>query len=289
MKICSACQGRFSSSDWICPLCGWRPPILASFPAFAPELAYSPNDFAPEGHDLLVRLEQKCFWFRGRNRMLQTALERYFPTADSFLELGCGTGFVLAGLARVRPQMRLVGGDCHPSGLRWACQRVPQAEFIQVDASHLPYVEEFQVVGVFDVLEHLDNDQAVLEECHKVLRAGGGMIVTVPQHPWLWSPCDDLALHKRRYRRQELAAKIRQAGFKVLFLTSFITVLFPLLLASRWWCRGHPGDLHLAPGFGVPPWVDAVLEHLLKLELHGLRLGLSLPFGGSLLCVAQKG
>jgi hypothetical protein len=83
------------------------------------------------------------------------------------------------------------------------------------------------------VLEHIDDDERVLAELRAALRLGGGAIVTVPQHPRLWSAADDYGRHRRRYIRSELLTKLQRCGLEAVYVTSFMMLLLPLMAASR--------------------------------------------------------
>jgi SAM-dependent methyltransferase len=265
--------------------------LIDGYPALAPDMARQSNGYPVDIHKELVDLEGSCFWFKGRNKLLQFALNRYFSSAESLLEIGCGTGFVLAGLAGERPGMKLIGGDVYIAGLNFAHDRVPQAEFIQMDARYIPYVSEFDVVGAFDVLEHIDDDLSVLREIFKAVKPRGGCIISVPQHQWLWSLNDEIACHKRRYSRRELKAKIETVGFRVLWTTSFVTLLLPLMLLSRITSgigvKKHDRE-NVLKELKLPGRLNALFEMIGNLELAMFRYGISLPAGGSLLCVGRK-
>jgi len=291
MKQCPRCHTCFSEPEWHCPQCHWKVHLIDGYPALAPDMARQSNGYPVDIHKELVDLEGSCFWFKGRNKLLQFALNRYFSSAESLLEIGCGTGFVLAGLAGERPGMKLIGGDVYIAGLNFAHDRVPQAEFIQMDARYIPYVSEFDVVGAFDVLEHIDDDLSVLREIFKAVKPRGGCIISVPQHQWLWSLNDEIACHKRRYSRRELKAKIETVGFRVLWTTSFVTLLLPLMLLSRITSgigvKKHDRE-NVLKELKLPGRLNALFEMIGNLELAMFRYGISLPAGGSLLCVGRK-
>jgi SAM-dependent methyltransferase len=235
----------------------------------------------------LPRLEERSFWFRSRNALIIWALRRYFPHAQSMLEVGCGTGFVLRGVRDAFPQMRLVGGEPFEAGLAVAAQRVPDAELMKLDARELPFREEFDVIGAFDVLEHIDDDERALAAMYSALRPGGGLLATVPQHPRLWSAADEFSRHVRRYRRGELPSKLRDRGFDVLRQTSFVSLLLPVLALSRLRFRNEKAFDPLSE-FRAPPFVDSALGWVLAAERTLIRSGLSFPAGGSLLVVARR-
>lgn len=84
------------------------------------------------------------------------------------MEIGCGTGYVLSGLS-ASTDFQLSGSDIHVEGLKYAKQRVPSAEFIQMDATEMPFETEFDAIGAFDVLEHISDDELALKNIHKSL------------------------------------------------------------------------------------------------------------------------
>lgn len=237
----------------------------------------------------LAAREAGNFWFRARNRLVVWALGAYAPGFGSLLEIGCGTGFVLSGIASVFPGARLHGSELYPVGLAFARERLPGAEFMQMDARAIPFTEAFDVVGAFDVLEHIEEDAAVLRQIHGALKPGGVLLLTVPQHAWLWSPLDESACHVRRYGRADLHSKLEASGFEVQRSTSFVSGLLPFMLLSRWAARRRPpGYAHGLPEVEIRPWLDRLFGLVMAVELLLIRAGFSPPLGGSRLAVAKK-
>lgn len=263
------------------------PPVIEGFPAFAPAFAMEGGGFNPESFAELARLEAGSFWFRSRNRLIIWALQHYFPKAGSFLEVGCGTAFVLSGIAQARPDMRLAGSEIFSQGLTFAAERLPGVELMQMDARSIPYAAEFDAIGAFDVLEHIVEDQLVLNEIGKALKPNGGLLLTVPQHQFLWSAADESAHHVRRYSSRDLREKVERAGFKVIRMTSFVSLLLPMMLASRWAKRRASAE-ETSAELALAPSLDALLEQVMRLELLLIQSGLNLPIGGSLLLIATK-
>jgi SAM-dependent methyltransferase len=244
--------------------------------------AYDPNVFAE-----LAELEPHSWWFRTRNRLIVDTVRRHFPDARDVLEIGTGTGYTLQALSDALPAARLTGTELFAEGLEIARERMPSARFDQLDARDMPFSSAFDLVGAFDVLEHIDNDTAALRGIARALRPGAGLIVTVPQHPALWSEADTFAHHERRYRRHELVERLRATGFDVIRVTSFVTLLSPLMLASR--LRGRfSREFDPLSEFRIPQSIDRTFERVALLEQRLLRTGASLPFGGSLLAVARR-
>jgi SAM-dependent methyltransferase len=182
----------------------------------------------------------------------------------------------------------LVGGDLHPEGLAHASKRLPGLDLLQLDARHIPYEREFDVIGAFDVLEHIVEDREVLEEMRVALNPGGGILVTVPQHPWLWSAADDYGEHKRRYRHLELVSKVSAAGFAIRRVASFTSLLLPVMAAVR--LRGRYSRRPLDPTreLATPRYLDTALELAMDLERTLVVRGVNFPAGGSLLLVANR-
>lgn len=245
--------------------------------------------FKPHYFEELAAVEARNFWFRSRNKLILWAMHSYQPGLRSFLEIGCGTGFVLSAVAEQYPQARMAGSELMDEGLSYARQRVPRAELSQLDARTMPYREEWEAIGAFDVIEHIEEDDLVLEKMHAALKPGGHVYITVPQHRWLWSAVDDYACHVRRYSAGELHRKVAMAGFELVRSTSFVSLLLPMMLASRWTMRGRKeisGD-EIA-GLRVHPLLNRLLEAVLSLELAWIRLGGSWGLGGTRMLVARK-
>jgi SAM-dependent methyltransferase len=264
------------------------PEVCDGLTRHAPEMAQSGNGFRPEYFSELAKLEARNFWFRGRNNLIIDAINRCFPDPQNFLEVGCGTGFVLSGISRSFPRLKLYGSELFVEGLSHAALRLPQAHLMQMDARRIPYSEEFDLIGAFDVLEHIEEDDAVLAAIQRALVPGGGVIVTVPQHPWLWSQSDDYACHVRRYRRGELEEKMARAGMKVVFSTSFVSLLFPLLVVARFGTRHADPNRDPGAELKLGAATNSILYAVMQLERQLIRFGFRFPFGGTRLVCAVK-
>lgn len=288
MNICLECNHHFNQSDWICPACNYTPPLIADRLAFAPGLAEINDGFESHLFQKLASLEANNFWFRSRNKLIIWALKHYFTHAQTLLEIGCGTGFVLQGLERNMPHLRLSGSEIFSTGLEFAQRRLTRTNLFQMDALQIPFSDEFDVIGAFDVLEHIQDDRTVLAQMYQACRHNGGIVITVPQHPWLWSRADDCAHHVRRYRQQELRLKLEQAGFKLVKATSFVSLLLPLMLLSRLSSRAKPQNYDPLSELKISGFLNFLFEKILDFESFLVRLGFSFPLGGSLLAIAYK-
>lgn len=289
MKKCTTCVTTFNSADWQCPSCKKVPELHDGYPVFSPKFSKSSGGFKEEYFIQLARLEAGNFWFCCRNRLISWAIKRYFSRASSFLEIGCGTGFVLSLVEDLFPNSSLYGSDLHVEGLKLAKQRLQKTVLFQMDACEVPFVDEFAVIGAFDLLEHIQDDNLALAQICQALHKGGGVILTVPQHNFLWSRFDEAACHQRRYSKKELKAKVELAGFKVVKAISFVSLLFPLVLISRLRLQKiPPKNYNVMQTLKFSPLTSAVLTKILGFERLLIRLGTVFPFGSSLLLIARK-
>jgi SAM-dependent methyltransferase len=266
---------------------------IDGFRCYAPELARDHTDYPSDGFDVTAAVEASSFWCRSRNRVLGDVVERFTDPSRplAMLEIGCGIGGVVGALRRF-PHLRLTASEIYIQGLRYARSKFPDVDFIQLDATAIPFRSEFDIVGAFDVLEHIQDDQRVMQGVHAALRPGGLFIATVPQYQWMWSALDDIVRHKRRYSRSDLLRKVRRQHFEVLFCSSFVSTLFPAMAASRLLSRARraPADERkaFAAEVTLPPAANRVCDWVMRVDELALRVGISLPFGGSLLVVARK-
>jgi len=255
---------------------------------FAPELAkaiagYESALFEAHGGELADR----SFWSVGRAELIVWALRTFAPGARNFLEVGCGTGGVLSHLEPALPSTQLTGAEALLQGLQAAAGRLSHTTLLQCDATQLPFDAEFGAVGAFDVIEHIDDDNAVIRGMSAALAPRGALLITVPQHPFLFGPADVAAKHVRRYTRAGLAAQLRAAGLEILCLTSFVSLLFPAMAAVRVAAKYRGGEYDSAEEFKIGA-LNGVFGRVMDTERWSIRHGVRWPFGGSLLAVARK-
>jgi len=262
--------------------------MRGAWPAFAPALAEANDGYDPERFAEIQDFDAPHFLREARNALFTWALGRYFPSARRYLEIGAGIGVVLGAMQEAHPELEVWGSEIYESGLRQIAANVAGVQLFQADARALPFQGEFDAVGAFDTLEHIDDDVAVLEELYRALRPDGGLLLSVPQHPWLWSARDEAVAHKRRYTRADLLAKLEATGFEPVRVTSFVSLPFP----AMWWAAVRNRTLRE----GYDPFAEfkggavphGLMTGILALERALLRAGVSFPFGGTLFVAARR-
>lgn len=259
-----------------------------------PETSYDPKYFLP-----LFETEDRHFWFRSRNVILSRILEKYsseLPDGFRLLEVGCGTGNVLKILETTCSRGQVTGMDLFSDGLRFARRRV-QLPLIQGDMLNPPFKTGFDILCMFDVLEHLPDDIEVLRSAGKLLVEGGRLLLTVPADPRLWSYFDTASHHYRRYTRVELEKKMAEAGYDVDFISPYMFAIYPAVWFNRRLSgkskSGQPlneagVEKKTTEELAIVPGVNEILTWLLSREAGWLAGGRRLPFGTSLLAVATK-
>jgi len=293
---CPACKKilEHSGNSYICHACGRAFPIIDDIPSFVMHRA-AVDSFDASAFGFLFQMEQRHFWHIGRRELILDIMRRNIPNLAKarMLEVGCGNGSVLAYLKK--NGIMVEGGDIFMEGLAFCRQRVNSVPLYQLDVMALPFRNEFDVVGLFDVLEHIDDDARAIQEISQVLKQRGMLLITVPAHQFLWSYFDVSSNHKRRYRKDELQAKMEQAGFTVKKISYYMFFLFPVLAAIRLigniQKHERKENKKLTIGTSLETKTIPILNELflasLRLEKFLLRY-FNLPFGASLVVLAEK-
>lgn len=262
------------------PPAGWR---VEGGILISPSPVISNPSYPEHVRDLLAHAEGKHFWFRSRARLIADVVAARIE-AGGWLEVGCGTGYVLAEVAR-RYSGRCAGQDVSRPALEIARTRT-DADLYFARTDDLP-MRNLAGVGLFDVIEHLDDDVAALSGAAAYLKTGGVVVVTVPAHQWLWSQTDEAAGHHRRYGRRLLLVALSKAGFHVEMCRPFFSCLLPGLLARKA-LRFRDHEAALRALLSVPPrLVNDVFKALTELERRCFGLGIGL-LGTSWLAVGRR-
>lgn len=241
------------------------------------------SDYYDENYS---KIEEHFFWHLGRSLVIKKCLallQKCLPRFDRAVEIGCGIG---GNLQVLQSDFKsAVGYDEYSPSVDVCHKRGLQARTLEKDSPLPEKTESADLVCGFDVLEHIANDRMMLKECFRVLRPNGFLLLTVPAKMSLWSPFDDYARHFRRYEKKELNDKLGEAGFRPIFVSYFMFLLFPLFWARRTLYR--LGWMRSDNVFSVPLLLNKLLCLVVRFESVFFKK-IPFPVGASLMCLARK-
>lgn len=261
------------------------------------------EEYDETGFDVLIQMQREHFWYRGRHKLLLNVLKkeifRRFGKARGLraIDMGGGCGGWLEYLRSGEPCMfeQLALGDSSIRALTLAGPVVGAfAGRYQIDLLDIVWSEEWDVVFLLDVLEHIPDHREVLRQIRKSMRPGGLLFVTTPALTFFWTYNDELAHHQRRYCAQDFQDLATYADLELLRTNYFMFFLSPALLLSRMLFRppvsatAAQRQEHLARTHRIPAApINKILSKVFALEaLMVNRIGL--PWGTSILAVFQR-
>jgi len=244
-------------------------------------------------YEEMYRLEKRHWWFAAKRQIVFSILRKYFPVNKngdnlnySVCDLGCGCGITLSELKEIG--YNVSGVDSNQLALNYCKARGVKAGYGKLDNRLELDSNSVDAVLLLDVLEHIDDESKALKEALRVLKPNGILICTVPAYQRLWTKRDVHHHHKRRYSRKKLMRVLELPYVRIKMITYINTFLFPFALAERLlrkfiFVKSSPGDVVLPPS-----WLNAGLKNIFALERFIINVGISLPFGLSLLAVLCK-
>jgi SAM-dependent methyltransferase len=235
-------------------------------------------------YDQMAELDNRHWWYRGRREVLAALIRRIVrPRRDAeILEIGCGTGH----------NFPMLGAFGHVDALELDDQMRAYAERRlgrNVMSAPLPELagvpdRGYDLIGAFDVIEHIDDDHAALASIATKLKPAGKFVMTVPAHQWMWSAHDVVNHHKRRYSKRSLRKLIERSPLRLEAIGYFNSLLFPAAVAERVASKARGKD---EASLSLPPApLNAALERTFAAERH-LIGRVPLPPGLSLYAVAS--
>lgn len=241
-----------------------------------------------EAYAEMALAQGKHWWYSGRREILRSQLQALgLPEGADILEVGSGTGANLDLLAEFGKVLAL---EMRADAIALARMRLgATAGDITMLRARCPedlqsLTQKFDLICLFDVLEHIEQDELALAQLALLLKPGGRVMLTVPAYQWMWGPHDIHVHHKRRYTRKTLSLGCRRAGLPVARISYFNAFLFPLAVMGRMWEKWTGRKTRATQTPQAP--VNALLNRIFASERHLLR-HVQLPFGLSLMLLTE--
>lgn len=250
--------------------------------------------YPTHGNDACLAIEDGSFWFRHRNNCIVSVVEAFPPDGNgTIFDIGGGNGFVSMGLAGAGFEVAIV--EPGKAGAANARKRgVKDVICATADTAHFK-PQSLPAVGLFDVIEHVEDDSAFLGAIRRLMKPNGRLYATVPAYSFLWSAEDVEAGHYRRYTRASIGSVLESAGFRVEFSSHIFRLLpLPILLMRTLPHRlGLAKSARKADAGSRDHAVDGgiavrVMNALLETEVENLKNRKPMAFGGSCLLVARN-
>jgi len=235
-----------------------------------------------EEYETMADTEDHHWWFVGRRHIISEILKKQQLQPECrILEIGCGTGGNLSMLSRFGKVSAVELNDT-------ARRKASEKSSIPVEKACLPddlpfSGKKFDVICLFDVLEHIQQDVDALRVLHESLSPAGKIILTVPAYQWMWSSHDVSLHHFRRYSRKSLQDCCQRAGYRLERLSSFNCFLLPVAIMTRVIEKIAPSKA--VRGDKTPSaWLNNILSWIFRSESY-LLARINLPAGLSLLAI----
>jgi len=207
------------------------------------------------------------------NRWIISIFSKYY--GKNILEVGSGLG----GLSQYFPNTKVTLSDLRSDYFKYLKTRFKHKTLkLNIEKeSPSKIINSFDTIFSSNVFEHIDDDNSAMKNCYKLLKKKGKFLMFVPARSEIYGNLDKAMGHFRRYTKEELTQKAKQAGFKIIKIKY---VNFPGYFT--WWLRGKMSSKSSSDSI-MAKIFDTIIVPLLYLEKY-----LPLPFGQSLILIAQK-
>ena len=247
-----------------------------------------------EGLETMNAIAYTSFWNKHRTDCIICTLNNFIsPGLDWFADVGGGNGHIAKHLGDAGYKVVLF----EPTQTGVVNARNLGVENIVRGLFDTDTVKKSSIpaVGLFDVLEHIENDEKFIRGFLPILAKKGKIIATVPAHNYLWSSKDDYGLHKRRYSLRQLRCTFIENGYNVIYETYFFSLLLPAIFLFKTLPYKLFGNAMSSPvsdvtqnEFGKEHQKHRAMELLFVYEKMLVTRKKRIPFGASVLLVAEK-
>lgn len=282
MIICCNCKNELKKEKekYYCDKCHSEYKVINDVPYFYNYVdndEYNFDDYSIEINKI-ANAEEKHFWFKSRRNLILQIFERFISKKAKIIEIGAGTGSIARMLTDYNYKVSI--GEIHPNGIAYALKKndknLPIYQFNIMDN---PFKNHFDVVGMFDVLEHIQNDKLAIKNIKHMLSDRGKIVLTVPAHMWLWCEEDKISNHFIRYEQNNLKQILIDEGFSIKYASNFFISILPLLYLRK---KMKPSN-----NIKINPIINFILLLISNLENKILNF-VTFKIGGSIIIVAEK-
>ena len=244
-----------------------------------------PISYTKNGHDIILNYEDNSFWYKHRNECIKSLLKT--NKVLNILDVGGGNGYVSHMIQQMGVRVTLL--EPGTSGVLNALNR-GVIEVIKGTPKTLGMrVGSFEAIGLFDVLEHIENEDEFLQSLNCGLKNQGKLFITVPAHQYLWSNFDVEVGHFRRYNLLSLVSKLEENGFYVIYKSYFFSLLLiPLYMLRKVFKINKSRMNRKKEHIGASNIIGRLVGVVLIFEKWFISRQIKLPFGTSCIVVAVK-
>jgi len=237
-------------------------------------------------YDAEKTLDEFHWWYVGRRSILKNILDKYIGRIGKIkiLEIGCGSGGNLGFLSKYGDLSAMELND--DARIHAKSKNICKVKYGKLP-NGIPFNEKFDIICLFDVLEHIEKDDLSLQTIYKYLNKGGKVIITVPAFMFLWSKHDEMSHHKRRYKKSQINNMLRCTGFTVNYSSYFNSLLFPIILIIRLFERLINSSIRKNDLREENKIINYIFKKIFTLESM-LLPSVSLPLGVSIISIGRK-
>ena len=250
---------------------------------------HSKISYPEHGNEECFELEDKSYWFVHRNKVLECVIQSYCD-GKSFFDVGGGNGYVTKALQDLGIDAYLIEPGFQ--GIKNAENR-GVTNLINSSLQDCDFKSStIYNIGLFDVLEHIEDDVSFLEKINRLLTVNGKVFISVPTYKFLWSENDLSAGHYRRYSAKSLSDLLRNCGFSIEYKSYFFSFLVPLIFLFRtipWILFNNKIKRASQIDHNVPSGIISnLIELLTRFELYIISRNRKILIGSSFIIVAKK-
>ncbi len=235
----------------------------------------------------MAEREKSYWWHIGRLKIIQSYVQKGTKGKKdiALLNVGCGTGGTIDMLEEFGTVDNV---DVSDDAINFMKQS-GYTRLTKVDDIKLPFkAKTYDVVGAFDVLEHIEDHVGALKEWKRVLKDDGAIVITVPAYQWLWSDHDVSLYHKRRYTTKLIAETAKHAGLRVERKSYAVVFSLPLVVSFRFLNKALGRKTTSETSYvDVPAWVNKLFAGMLSTEAKAHKF-MTFPAGTSVVTILRK-